>query len=671
MKHTLSSHCHMVSSYINSIRRLLKHSSHPVCARKCLSFPAILGCFLLLLLAFSTPVFATDYTTDDNCPSQELTLKDMKYQLGDNTTIDTNTTNIVQPAFSITRVPPGTCKNSNGDTVACDTYCNSTTSGEVAFCYDNSITATSEAASFSGTCPASKIYHLNAAQTVLVGSNWFQAIMASDTICVQVFSKNLTPTNNWITLGCKKDNTSAITSSSDYQASCYVDASCSDGTLRHTKTFFSPSSAVVECVEQTLRHIFIDSSGCPGRTNLFTNFQNAMRKTVGVALSLYVIFFGIKVILGQNAPSKGECFSFALKMALVIYFSIGNGVQGFLYPTLVDSMFALSEMMYQAGNNSYDASGNVVSRGLCEFDTSDYPKAYSNIALFDSIDCRMGVYLMISSKGAPMFLMMLVPALLTGQIFAFIFSLIFGVFLLSIMIFIVHSFIMSLIILTLVSYLAPLFVPLALFSYTKKFYDNWIKSLLFGVLQPLVLFSFVALMLTIFDQLFYGDCKFRNQGGALANYVIDVAASPSSCSSTMGYKMTALASTDFLSAAQKFFSFWKISTIENTFDDAGTMVLHLATLTLFLYLFYYYVEIIAAIAEELVGGPQNRALISTKPMDLFNKAKGAVGDSMKGSMGAFNNEEIRRDDEEGEDEIRGDGKWKEEEGTDAPVSGEK
>lgn len=581
---------------------------------KRLSLAIVAVCLLFSLFTF--PALAIEPDEDDNCSTVNLT--DARNQLGDLTdvlgdaAIDSYTSETVSTAFSLSRVPAGECEDNSGATVACDTYCNSVTSGDITFCYD-----TSSVAGDTTPCPTASLYTLHPTEDITINGSWFQAITTTDIMCVQVYSTKDTDNMGWITLGCKKDNAYPDTEE-EISSSCYVDESCIIDSNHYSKNFFALSSIVVSCIQTTLAHIFVDGGNCPDSQNLFVEFQKSMRKTVAVALSLYIIFFSMKIILKEHVPSKGELFLFALKIILVVYFSIGDGVQEFLYPIFVTSMLEMSEMMYSAGGVSYDELGNVIERGLCLFSGSEYPEGFEYIALFDSLDCRIASYLMISEDGIPMILIILIPAFLIGQI---LFTMVLGFFCfftLSILVYVVHIFISSLIVLTLVIYFAPIFVPLALFSYTKKYYDNWIKSLLFGTLQPLVLFAFLAIMLTVFDQMVYGDCVFKRVGSDVVYFTIDTNNSPSSCEDSIGYKLVTLFSDDsFLNFDQGFIGVWKLVA------DLDDIAIQMMILALFAFLFYHFIHIVVSMAEDLVGGPQNRALISTNPTAIFDKIAGA------------------------------------------------
>ena len=82
------------------------------------------------------------------------------------------------------------------------------------------------------------------------------------------------------------------------------------------------------------------------------------------------------------------------------------------------------------------------------------------------------------------------------------------VFLLSVAVYLVNITVVSIIALGILTYLAPIFVPMALFEYTKRYFEGWLKLMISYALQPMVVAAFIAMMLTIFDQTMYGNCTF-------------------------------------------------------------------------------------------------------------------------------------------------------------------
>ncbi len=484
-------------------------------------------------------------------------------------------------------------------------------------------------------------YHtMKPGQTKYIDGVFFQVNYIADAICVQFLSLG-----SWRTIGCKYRADPAPASTPE--TACFISDSCSNTALRESRSFFSVTGSLVQCISETLDKIFQDTNNCEmagatgsnrnlnssatTRTNMFIIFQQSMRKAVSAALTLYVIFFFMRVIIGDQAPQKGEIFIFMLKMILVSYFALGDGLHEFLFPALRNASAELAGIMFQAGG----------ARGLCEFNPVNYNDP--TMALWDSLDCRIGYYLGINTVGVAPFLLIL-PVVLLPLFFLnivfIVFLLAFVVFLLSIAIYAVQSYILCIIFMTLVLYLGPLFIPMALFKKTRPYFDGWVKLLLSFAIQPAVLFAFLALILTIFDNAIYPGCEFSQKnitvpwepGKLYPFYYIDTShLTPSdkeACMESFAYQVDLLSKGK---AVQVIDAIFITFTIINT-DTLNDLFMAMVRLVLFGFIAAHFLEILSGFAAELTGG-QTIKDISTSPFNVANlikdKVSGAAGKGQK------------------------------------------
>lgn len=456
-------------------------------------------------------------------------------------------------------------------------------------------------------------------------------------------------------------------------SSCYVAQSCSNAAYQKSRSLVPISGSIIQCIKESIERLFVDYTGCGSSTNYKQNyfpvFQETMRNVVRAALILYVIFFGIKISLGGEMPSKGEFFSFGAKFLLVLYFSVGistnysdsgkaqydDGVTTLMLPFFQDGSTTLTNIVYSAGG----------AQGLCVYDTKDYDEEYQYLALWDSIDCRLLYYLGIDQNGIEnkaiggvvitMFLlgastMLLLPlaALFAFQIIFAVFCVVFMVFLLSVVFYFVNITVISMIALAILIYMAPIFVPMALFEQSKRYFDSWLKLIISYALQPMIVAAYIALMLTIFDQTMFGNCQFvssniqwnddytgtqgapnrtkpffkicdpDNPGAGCSTNVTDTTATP--CKETLGYKITNTDGKSDLTRTTNaiFFTYTSMNT-----GEAENMLSSLITLCLFAYLFYKFAEMLGQFAAELTGGT-NLGSIAGRPMELFDQAAAMV-----------------------------------------------
>lgn len=488
---------------------------------------------------------------------------------------------------------------------------------------------------------------LTSGDTTTIYGMQFKAVTQGSLLCVQ-YNGVL-----WKTVGCKVlQDPSAVS----LQYGCYTALSCGERSAQNSLSFFPITSGIVQCFDDTLNSIFFSSCCANGtgatKNNMFNNFQSSMRGIVRLLLTLYVITWGIKIALGQDAPRKGEIMMFGLKFLLVIYFSVGftdptltnggecgesnkaqDGITKYVIPGLEGLTTTLSNIMIDAGGNST----------LCKFDPSEYREGYGYLALWDSLDCKFLYYLGVPAKNGVLNFATSVVSLILGMFFSLqiiqsILILLFVLFISGMMIYFVHAYLIATFGLILLIYLAPIFVPLALFEQTKGFFQGWMKLAFSFALQPVVIAAFIALMLTVFDDVIYGTCAFDKQqisssGSGCPAYdsfsMTSDSMAQSSCNTTLGY---------LINSKQ-----YDIGTkgigggIVNMFyaNASGLSISGLLKVTVFAFLFFNFSQMIGALAADLTGGVEIRATNMTAQL-LSTGAKG-VGGGLKTTAGFAKN----------------------------------
>ena len=94
------------------------------------------------------------------------------------------------------------------------------------------------------------------------------------------------------------------------------------------------------------------------------------------------------------------------------------------------------------------------------------------------------------------------------------------------------------------TYISPIFIPMALFTRTKAYFDAWLKICISCAIQPAVMAGFIALLLTMYDSAIYKNCEFMRYD---YNYDSDVKFATfelrlpktdvDQCKNSVGYKM--------------------------------------------------------------------------------------------------------------------------------------
>jgi type IV secretion system protein VirB6 len=520
-------------------------------------------------------------------------------------------------------------------------------------------------------------------QITVAGIVQLRAAHKADMLCVEMFL----PTG-WQTLGCKYRKITP--SSGKYEASCFISPSCFDGAYVESFSLFPMSSIVIQCLKESITKIFQDTSHCAndqGRTNLFPKFQKNMRSIVMALLTLYVMFYGMKVALGKEAPNKGEFFMFIIKFVLVLYFSVGiptnlrdnqgdiiyrHGVTD-LYNGIIGASTSLGQIFLPVSpNNPCPGSfGTVSEANLCSYSPKCYKKGYEYLALWDSLDCRITYYLGMGAMDSTIdngvdniftnlltnilrsSISIIFPLFTGFQLLLAFLMLAFVITLISITVYVVQLYLTSMLMIALVTFIAPIFVPLALFNQTKEMFKAWLKQLIGFALQPVIVTAFIGLMLVMFDQVYFTDCKFNmftvevpvinktifdSESGRLTNmkkvpfFGLKTKTATEECKRSVGYQLLSITSGN--SALKSVKGFFFDYTVFN--PSALEMGLHAFTIgmlkvAIFGFLFYFFAAMVGGLAADLVGGTNlsmgtiGANAVTDKAIDLgFKAAQAAI-----------------------------------------------
>lgn len=308
--------------------------------------------------------------------------------------------------------------------------------------------------------------------------------------------------------------------------------------------------------------------------SLYDTIQESMVDVVEAMLVLYVIFIGYQIVMSNKLPDYKESTWIVIKVAAVLFFAVNSGMSDMrqdLYQTMdwmsgvvMDGVLGIDPN--ETGANRFsdiqsgaedldddiaranfvgdaplpsedpadtttltleqeavlDAREEALQYGYnyCDYRAYEYPSGKEYLRMFDSLDCRMGKYLGLNTPGAenlPMTIMIGVAAIFTNILGVpiFILSMALVVFLFTIIFRIIQIYIVASVALAFLILIAPLAIPMVLFKYTRFIFEKWYKQLLSYMIQPVIMFAFLALIFGIYDNAFYEDNYLFNQDNML------------------------------------------------------------------------------------------------------------------------------------------------------------
>lgn len=168
------------------------------------------------------------------------------------------------------------------------------------------------------------------------------------------------------------------------------------------------------------------------------------------------------------------------------------------------------------------AMNNLSGFNYCDFRGYDYTyqdtdangrsriRDMSYMRIWDTFDCKIARYLGIgyndANKYVPQTVLIAVAAIISHVygLPIFIITIALLIYILMLIARIAHIYLMAVIIIIMLVYISPLLVPTILFERTKNMFDIWFKGILGYILQPMFLFTFVALLFLVMDYSIYG-----------------------------------------------------------------------------------------------------------------------------------------------------------------------
>jgi type IV secretion system protein VirB6 len=460
-------------------------------------------------------------------------------------------------------------------------------------------------------------------------------------------------------------------------------SSCYDGRSK-SQSLLSFSGITVNCVRQTLDKVFYVGNECPQLEedihftylSPFPVFQGALRAAVRAALILYVMFYGFKIVLNGEYVHLNKVALFILKFIFVVYLAVGlgtnygqngqptqhNGMTETVLPFLLQITSDFTELVFLSGG----------SQGLCEYDASKYQNGYEFYRVWDAIDCRIGYYFglqllynignmlgltesgtgpsgsnsaasfgeegggisTLQKPGVFTFFAVMFGFFMSGNIIVLLCGMLFAIVFISVIFYFLSLYLVSMVTLYVMAYVSPIFIPMLLFERTKGYFDSWLKIVISCALQPAVAGGFIALLLTMYDSVFFGNCEYLRHDYEVSGFnfstfeVREPSSEPEKCINSPGYKLIQY----YLGQGweTRIVLFLEIIKINDFLNLAVSMVY----LLIFIFIFYFILKEINTFISDLTGGP-SMASVTVSPTALLEKAmSGAskLGSAIGGGM---------------------------------------
>jgi type IV secretory pathway VirB6-like protein len=510
-------------------------------------------------------------------------------------------------------------------------------------------------------------------------------------------------------------------------------ASSLTGGQRH---FTAP---IAQCVKETLENVFYNRAGhtqcrdvseisgldgtCPsgnytfkqgqqvtrsdGQTkSFFSIVQDNMQLIVKMFLTLSIMFYGIKILMGMGQIARKELVMYIIRIGFVLFFATGDAWQTYFFDGVYNSSAALSQLVFKVKTSTIDSK-----RDGCQFgDVSDssgnlisintYPSGKSYLALWDTLDCKISRYLAFGPAVSVANLAYLIFAGIFTEPVGIYFAmmlLLFAFFLIAAALRALHIFLASAFSIIIMVYVSPLVILMSLFERTREIFKGWLTQLISFCVQPMILFAYIALFLNVMDSIMIGSATFSGNQRIIScnkycvglNGTITYDNGQSSFCTAPKDKIVDPESDSFIcitgiNSYENFPGFEligiKIPIIKGIFDNNGKQkILTVMKGALIMYILAKFMDEISNIAAALTGGASlpgtqisagqifNKALSIAKAIEKrggraakkgigkgINKAKEAFSSGNKGKSAARAGGETASDKKGSSDEDKGD-----------------
>ncbi len=456
------------------------------------------------------------------------------------------------------------------------------------------------------------------------------------------------------------------------------------GTMRHF------SAPIVQCFKETLENVFynkaghnrcintdedvgIDISGvCPSgfsyekgqsvaSESFFEKFQRTLTTAIKVALTLVIAFYGFKILLGAGEVKKKDLMMLIVKIALVMYFATGNAWKDTFFDGVYSASTFFAELVFKvqspSDENKRDGCqfGKVytsISQGSTSstMASSAYPAGKTYLAIWDTLDCKLARYMGFGPQASVANIALLVIAgWLIGPIGAYFVTciFIFGFLMISMIIRAVHIFLASTIAIILLIFISPITITCILTEKTKDIFNNWLKQLMSYAIQPIILFTYLAIMVSVLDKSLVGSARFAGSAPAktinCTSYCVESNGTPATgvslddCDTNNRYIVKPKSdSFECMISSNAFGRFPGLEIIglsipfllELFTEDPKKKMLTLIRGLMIIYFLFKFMDEVPNIASQLFGGstlPQSGA----SARGMFNKTAGIIKGTQK------------------------------------------
>lgn len=252
-------------------------------------------------------------------------------------------------------------------------------------------------------------------------------------------------------------------------------------------------------------------------------FSDYLASTVQVCCVLAVMMWGAHMISGSDTAPLKDSMVLAMKIGFVVMFTSNFGGNS-LDPSNVHNgnfgvvLDIMDEMLMIVTGYVLNAS-RFGLEGACK----NYGEVYAVYAIWNAIDCSVetlvgGIFSPITiTTGVLGFIVACLFSNTIGftigiSILYLIYKLLYAVFKCC------YIYLSAYLGIAFMVVISPLFIPTILFKTTKSYFDKWLKTFISFIIQPMILFAYLAMLLAAFDTVVFSEKNKNSIYNAIAGH---------------------------------------------------------------------------------------------------------------------------------------------------------
>ena len=254
--------------------------------------------------------------------------------------------------------------------------------------------------------------------------------------------------------------------------------------------------------------------------SFFEKLQKRLRSIITTVLVMSMSFFGFKLLVGKiDLENRKDFLIYIVKIAFVIYFVNGDAWRTIFFDGVYNGSNEISRIFFKIKSDikgdKCDFGARYDLNGAKNGTIKNYPKNKEYLMIWDTLDCKIMQYMNYGPGfSSSTIFSLLIAAFFTGGIGLSVAMSVFVIAfcLISTVIRAMHIFISSAIAIIIYVFISPIMIPLILFERTKSIFDAWLTHLISFTLSPIVLFAYLAIFISISEQVMFGKATVNSDG---------------------------------------------------------------------------------------------------------------------------------------------------------------